>query len=120
MEPGKRLVGLKNVTINEEVFLGHFPGRPIYPGVLMIEGMAQAGGILLLNQYEEAERKGKLLYFTAIERARFRKPVVPGDQIRYELDVIRHRGPVGKMRGVAMVGGEVACEAQISSMMVDR
>lgn len=120
MEYGQRIVAIKNVSYNEEVFQGHFPGHPVYPGVYMIEGMAQAGGILLLSKYEPEERASKLLYFTAIERARFRRPVVPGDQIRYEIDVIRHRGTVGKLEGKAIVDGKVAAEARLSSTMVDR
>lgn len=120
MEFEKRLVAIKNVTINEEVFLGHFPGHPVVPGVLLIEGLAQAGGILLLSAMSEETRRAKLLYFTAIERARFRRPVVPGDQIRYEVDVIRHRGDHCKLAGRVMVDGHLAAEARISSSMVDR
>lgn len=120
IEYGKRIVAIKNVTFNEAVFQGHFPGHPVYPGVYMIEGMAQAGGILLLSTYEPEERASKLMYFTAIERARFRRPVVPGDQVRYEIDVVRHRGAVGKLAGKAIVDGKVAAEARLSSTMVDR
>lgn len=120
MEYGRRIVALKNVTYNEEVFQGHFPSHPVYPGVYLIEGMAQAGGILLLSKYDETERAAKLLYFTSIERARFRRPVVPGDQVRFEIDVIRHRGSVGKLEGKALVDGKVAAEARLSSTMVDR
>lgn len=120
MTPGQRIVAIKNVTINEEVFLGHFPGHPVVPGVLIVEGMAQAGGILLLSQMSEAEREAKLLYFTSIERARFRRPVTPGDQIRYEIDVIRHRGDHCKLSAKAMIGTALAAEARLSSSMVPR
>ena len=120
MEDGQSIVAVKNVTFNEAVFQGHFPGHPVYPGVYLIEGMAQAGGILLLSKYSEEERESKLMYFTAIERARFRRPVVPGDQVRYEIEVVRHRGKVGKLAGKAIVDGKVAAEARLSSTMVDR
>ena len=120
LESRKRLVAIKNVTINEEVFLGHFPGHPVVPGVLQIEGLAQAGGILQLADLAPAERAGKILYFTTIERARFRRPVVPGDQLRYEVEITRFRGGACKMQGRALVDGAVATEAQLSSMLIDR
>jgi beta-hydroxyacyl-ACP dehydratase FabZ len=118
LEPRKRIVAIKNVTINEPVFTGHFPGRPVFPGVLLIEGMAQAGGLLLLQ--EIPDREGKLLYFATIEDARFRRPVMPGDQVRYEIEVIKLRKTYCKLTAKALVDGEVAAEAVLSSVMVDR
>jgi len=118
LEPKKRIVAVKNVTINEEFFLGHFPGHPVVPGVLLIEGIAQAGGILLLHDLPEREKK--LLYFTSIEGAKFRSPVVPGDQVRYEVEVLRLRALYCRLSGRALVDGQLAAEAVVSSAMVDR
>ncbi len=118
--PGQRIVAVKNVTANEEVFLGHFPGNPVYPGVLVIEGMAQAGGILLLYGKSEEERRHKLTYFTAIDRARFRRPVIPGDQLRYEVTVVRLRSTAAKLEARALVNGTVAAQARLSTALVDR
>lgn len=118
MEPGKRLVAIKNVTINEPFFVGHFPGQPVMPGVLLVEGMAQAGGLLLLHDLPDRDRK--LLYFASIENARFRRPVVPGDQVRYEIDVLRLRASYCKLQGRVTVDGQLAAEATISSATVDR
>jgi 3-hydroxyacyl-[acyl-carrier-protein] dehydratase len=118
MEPGKRIVAIKNVTINEPVFLGHFPGRPVMPGVLLIEGMAQAGGLLLLHDIPD--RQNKLLLFASIEEAKFRRPVVPGDQVRYEIEVLRLRSTYCKLAGKALVDGQLAAEAVLSSAMVSR
>src|ERR1700732_967168 len=106
MEQWKRIVGIKNVTFNESYFQGHFPGKPIMPGVLIIESMAQTGGLLLLK--EVSDREKKLLYFVAIDNARFRRPVVPGDQLRIEMNVLAWRGGFGKFQGRATVGGELA------------
>jgi 3-hydroxyacyl-[acyl-carrier-protein] dehydratase len=114
IEPEKRIVALKNVTANEQVFLGHFPGQPVYPGVLLIEGMAQAGGILLMTGKTDEERKKLLTYFTSIDRARFRRPVVPGDQVLYEAEVLRLRSNYAKLSAKALVDGELAAEATVS------
>ena len=117
MEPGKRIVGIKNVTINEPVFLGHFPGRPVMPGVLLIEGMAQAGGLLLLSDIPDRQNK---LLLASIEAAKFRRPVVPGDQFRYEIEVLRLRSSYCKLAGKVLVDGQLAAEAVLSSAMVNR
>jgi beta-hydroxyacyl-ACP dehydratase FabZ len=118
MEPGRRIVAIKNVTINEPFFAGHFPGRPVVPGVLLVEGMAQAGGLLLFS--DVADRSGKLLFFASIEGAKFRRPVVPGDQIRYEIEVLRLRSTYCRLAGKVLVDGQLAAEAVLSSAMVDR
>jgi 3-hydroxyacyl-[acyl-carrier-protein] dehydratase len=117
MERWKRIVGIKNVTINEHFFQGHFPGKPIMPGVLIIESMAQTGGLLLLQEVKDREKK--LLYFVAIDAARFRRPVVPGDQLRIEVNVLAWRGTFCKLQGRASVSGELAAEATLMCKMVD-
>lgn len=118
MERQKRIVGIKNVTINEHFFQGHFPGRPVVPGVLIVEAMAQAGGVLLLQEVPDRERK--LLYFVAIDGARFRRPVVPGDQMRLEVTVLSYRNSFCKLEGKATVNGDLAAEATLMCKMVDR
>jgi UDP-3-O-[3-hydroxymyristoyl] N-acetylglucosamine deacetylase/3-hydroxyacyl-[acyl-carrier-protein] dehydratase len=118
IEEKKRIVGLKNVTINEPFFQGHFPGHPIMPGVLIIEAMAQVGGILLMGQIEGYE--SKVVYFMSLDNVKFRRPVKPGDQLRFELDMLQIRGMVCKMRGVAKVDGEVVCEADMAAMVRDK
>jgi 3-hydroxyacyl-[acyl-carrier-protein] dehydratase len=118
MERWKRIVGIKNVTINEAFFQGHFPGQPIMPGVLIIESMAQTGGLLLLQEVPDREKK--LVYFVAIDDARFRRPVVPGDQLRIEVKVIAWRGDFCKIEGRATVNGDLAAEATLMCKMVDR
>ena len=118
LEPGKRITAVKSVTMNEPYFQGHFPGQPVVPGVLLIEGMAQAGGVLLLHGVED--RSQKLLYFMSIERARFRRPVVPGDQLRYEVEILRMRSTICKLQGRATVDGELVAEAVCMSAMIDR
>ena len=118
IEPRKHVVALKNVTINEPFFPGHFPGHPIMPGVLVIEAMAQAGGILLLNTIDEPE--GKIVYFMGIDNARFRKPVRPGDQIRFELDMVKFRLRTCKMHGKAFVDNDLVAEADLMATVMDQ
>jgi 3-hydroxyacyl-[acyl-carrier-protein] dehydratase len=118
MERFKRIVGVKNVSINESYFQGHFPGKPIMPGVLIIEAMAQTGGLLLLQEIPDREKK--LLYFVAVDDARFRRPVVPGDQLRLEVTVVSWRGNFCKLDGKATVNGELAAEATLMCKSVDR
>jgi UDP-3-O-[3-hydroxymyristoyl] N-acetylglucosamine deacetylase / 3-hydroxyacyl-[acyl-carrier-protein] dehydratase len=118
LEPGKRVVGLKNVTINEPFFQGHFPGHPIMPGVLIIEAMAQVGGMLLLGAMPE--RENKVVYFTTLNNVKWRRPVKPGDQLRFELELLQVRGSVAKMSGVARVDGEIVAEAEMGAMVRDR
>ncbi len=114
----KRIVGVKNVSMNEDYFQGHFPGKPIMPGVLVIEALAQTGGLLLL--LEVPDREKKLLYFVAVDDARFRRPVVPGEQLRLEVTVVSWRGNFCKLEGKATVNGELAAEATLMCKMVDR
>jgi UDP-3-O-[3-hydroxymyristoyl] N-acetylglucosamine deacetylase/3-hydroxyacyl-[acyl-carrier-protein] dehydratase len=118
LEEGKRVVGIKNVTINEPFFVGHFPGHPIMPAVLIIEAMAQVGGVLLLSMVENP--KTKLVYFMAIDKAKFRKPVFPGDQIRFELEMLKLKMNTCKMGGKAYVGSDLVAEAELLSILVDR
>ncbi len=117
-ERAKRITAIKNVTINEEFFNGHFPGHPIMPGVLVVEAMAQAGCILLLQ--EIADRNSKLVVFTGIENAKFRRPVTPGDQLRIEVEVLSFRPRQGRMEGKAYIGDKLACEATLTCAVVPR
>ena len=117
-EPTRRLVAIKNVTINEPFFQGHFPGYPIMPGVLVVEAMAQAGGIIIMH--ELPDRAEKLVVFTGIERAKFRRPVTPGDQLRIEVDVLSFRPRAGRIEGKAYVAGKLACEATLTCQVVPR
>lgn len=118
IEANKRIVGLKNVTINEPFFEGHFPGHPIMPGVLIIEAMAQVGGMLLMGSVTDPENK--VVYFMSLDNVKFRRPVKPGDQIRFELEIVQIRGTVCKMRGVGKVEGEVVAEADMAAMVRPR
>jgi 3-hydroxyacyl-[acyl-carrier-protein] dehydratase len=118
IEPLKRIVGIKNVSINESYFQGHFPGKPVMPGVLIIEAMAQTGGLLCL--LEIPDRDKKLLYFVAMDAARFRRPVVPGDQLRIEMNLVFWRRDFCKLEGKATVDGHLCAEATLMCRMVDR
>jgi UDP-3-O-[3-hydroxymyristoyl] N-acetylglucosamine deacetylase/3-hydroxyacyl-[acyl-carrier-protein] dehydratase len=118
IEPRKRVVGIKNVTINEPFFQGHFPGHPIMPGVLIVESMAQVGGMLLMDELEDPTEK--VVYFMTLDNIKFRRPVVPGDQLRAEVDMVQLRGRTCRMKGVAYVDGNVVCEAEMMAMVVDK
>lgn len=110
IEEGVRAVGIKNVTINEEFFNGHFPDYPVMPGVLIVEALAQVGGVAMLAK---EENKGKLALFAGIDKCRFKKQVKPGDQLRLEVEILRLKGSIGKGKGIATVDGELACEAEL-------
>ncbi|HXW89694.1 MAG TPA: 3-hydroxyacyl-ACP dehydratase FabZ [Terriglobales bacterium] len=118
LRPRERIVAIKNVTVNEPFFVGHFPGTPVMPGVLIVEAIAQAGGALLLTEVED--RHSKLMLFTGIERARFRRPVVPGDQLRIEIEVKAWRGDAVRMEGRAFVDEKRAAEAIVTCRLVNR
>ncbi len=116
---GERIQALKNVTINEPFFQGHFPGAPIMPGVLIVEGMAQTGGVLYFHSLSEEER-GSLMYFMGIDNVKFRKPVVPGDQLIFTVEFLKQRRKVVKMKGSATVDGELATEAEFLATIGDK
>jgi beta-hydroxyacyl-ACP dehydratase FabZ len=116
-EPREWIRGLKNVSFNEEVFQGHFPSRPVLPGVYIVEAMAQTGGCLLMREYEDRARK--VIYFMGIDAVKFRKPVLPGDQLVMEVKVIQFKGRICKMRGEAFVDGQKVAEAEFMSMLMD-
>jgi UDP-3-O-[3-hydroxymyristoyl] N-acetylglucosamine deacetylase/3-hydroxyacyl-[acyl-carrier-protein] dehydratase len=118
IEPERRIVGLKNVTINEPFFQGHFPGHPIMPGVLIVEAMAQVGGMLLMDHFEDPE--SKVVYFMSLDGVKFRRPVLPGDQLRFEIEMVQFRGRTCRMRGEAFVDGQRVCEAEMMAQVVDR
>jgi len=117
---GKRIVGIKNVTINEPFFQGHFPGHPVMPGVLIIEAMAQAGGLLLMSLVNAEDHAGKVVYFMSLDNVKFRRPVVPGDQLRFELEMLKFGGKTCRMKGVATVDGNVVAEAEMMAAVVDK
>ncbi len=118
LEPKARILAVKQVTINEPFFAGHFPGAPVMPGVLQIEALAQAGAILILREFED--RESKIPFFSTIEYAKFRRPVVPGDTLMLEVTALRVGTKVQKMKGVASVDGQVTAEAEILSIIADR
>ncbi len=121
--PKKTIKAYKNITIGEQVFQGHFPGHPIYPGVMIIEGMAQAGGVLAFKSMEnvsEEEIQDKVVYFMSIDKAKFRQPVTPGDKLDYEINVIKNRGKIWVLNGQAYVNGELVAEAELKAMIMDK
>lgn len=117
LEPGVRAVGLKNVTINESFFEGHFPGHPVMPGVLVVEAMAQVGGVLLLSM---TGNDGKIAYFGGMDKVRFRKPVVPGDTLITEVELLRNRGDIGKVRVTGRVNRQIVAEGEYIFALIDR
>lgn len=119
MEEGKRIVGIKNVSMNEPFFQGHFPGSPIMPAVLLLEAMAQTGGALVLNS-EREKAKMKTVLFLGIDKARFRKPVYPGDQVRFELEALQRKKLIWKFKGTAFVEGTLVAEAELMAMISDK
>jgi UDP-3-O-[3-hydroxymyristoyl] N-acetylglucosamine deacetylase / 3-hydroxyacyl-[acyl-carrier-protein] dehydratase len=120
VEGDKRIVGIKNVTINEPFFQGHFPGHPIMPGVMIIEAMAQVGGMLLMGRFENQDVTDKVVYFMSLDNVKFRRPVLPGDQIRFELEMLQFRGRTCRMKGVGYVDGQVVAEAEMAAIVTDR
>ncbi|HYS20993.1 MAG TPA: bifunctional UDP-3-O-[3-hydroxymyristoyl] N-acetylglucosamine deacetylase/3-hydroxyacyl-ACP dehydratase [Gemmatimonadales bacterium] len=120
VEGEKRIVGIKNVTINEPFFQGHFPGHPIMPGVLIIEAMAQVGGMLLMSHFEGQDVEDKVVYFMSLDNVKFRRPVLPGDQIRFELEMLQFRGKTCKMKGAGYVDGQLVAEAEMMAIVTDR
>ncbi len=123
IEEGKSIEGYKNISISEPVFQGHFPDHPIYPGVMIIEGMAQAGGVLAFKSMDadgQKETENKVVYFMSIDKAKFRAPVTPGDKLVYRLNVIRNKGAVWHLDGKAYVDDKVVAEAELKAMIVDK
>ncbi|MDY6855195.1 MAG: 3-hydroxyacyl-ACP dehydratase FabZ [Thermodesulfobacteriota bacterium] len=119
VEPGKRVVGIKNITVSEPFFQGHFPDYPIMPGVLLIEAMAQTGGVLALSS-EPEKVEDKNFYFSTIDKVKFRKPVVPGDQVRFEVEVIKQRSSLWRFKGKAFVGESLVAEGELQGIISDK
>ena len=127
LDMGKTIIAYKNVTFGEQIFQGHFPGHPIYPGVMIIEGMAQAGGILAFKSMEAdgMDLNDKVVYFMSIDKAKFRKPVRPGDRLEYRLEALKHRGRIWQLKGEAYIKDEagsdvLAAEAELQAMVMDK
>jgi len=122
LDKGENIVAFKNVSISEPVFQGHFPGHPIYPGVMILEGLAQAGGLLAFQSMElsKEEVKEKVVYFMSIDKAKFRKPVRPGDRLEYRVSVIKRKGSIWMLDGKAYVDDQLVSEAQLKAMVVDK
>jgi len=123
LKAGESLVGYKNISIAEPIFEGHFPGHPIYPGVMILEGMAQAGGILAfksMGEMTEEEAAQKVVYFMSIDKAKFRNPVTPGDRLEYRVSVIKNKGAIWMLKGLAYVDDALVSEAELKAMIVDK
>ncbi|WP_428024317.1 3-hydroxyacyl-ACP dehydratase FabZ [Arcobacter sp.] len=122
MEKGKSVIGFKNISISEPAFMGHFPGHPIYPGVLILEGMAQAGGVLALksNDLSKEELQNKVIYFMSIDGAKFRAPVKPGDRLEYRIEIKKLRGTLIVLEGKAFVDDKLVAEAELKAMVMDK
>ena len=120
LKVGESLTAYKNVTYGEQIFQGHFPGHPIYPGVMIIEGMAQAGGVLAFKSMPDDDLSDKVVYFMSIDKAKFRKPVRPGDKLEYKISVIKHKGRIWVLKGEAYIDGALATEAELQAMIMDR
>ncbi|MBP3207497.1 MAG: 3-hydroxyacyl-ACP dehydratase FabZ [Campylobacter sp.] len=120
LKVGESLTAYKNVTYGEQIFQGHFPGHPIYPGVMIIEGMAQAGGVLAFKSMPDDDLSDKVVYFMSIDKAKFRKPVRPGDKLEYKISVIKHKGRIWVLKGEAYIDGVLATEAELQAMIMDR
>ncbi len=123
IKSGESIHAYKNVSVSEHIFQGHFPGHPIYPGVMIVEGLAQAGGVLAFKSMSEEDQKdtaNKVVYFMSIDKCKFRAPVVPGDKLEYKISVIKHRGSIWVLKGEAFVDGKLVTEAELKAMIVDK